>query len=174
MERRCGYIQPNRDKLITENMKLVYFLVNKYYPTFSKNEDIIQTGMIGLCKAADRWDSTKAKFSTFASKIILSEIKHEFRRNNRSVKTVSLDAMVGGEDEEKLSFIDVLPGDSDIDYDPTEEFGETLSAKDRELFEGLCNGHTQSDMARQMNVSTSLVGQRIRYIRKRWEENYGR
>lgn len=154
-------------------MKLVYFLVNKYYPTFSKNEDIIQTGMIGLCKAADRWDSTKAKFSTFASKIILSEIKHEFRRNGRSVKTLSLDAMVGGEDEEKLSFIDVLPGDPDVDYDPMEEFGETLSPKDREVFEGLCNGNTQTDLAHQMHVSTSLVNQRVRYIRKRWEEDYG-
>lgn len=166
-------MQENREKLIIDNMKLVYYLVNRYYPTYANDEDIIQIGMIGLCKAAERWDSTKAKFSTFASKIILSEIKHEFRRNSRRIKTVSLDAMVGGEDEENLSFIDILPGDLDVDYDPMEEFAETLDPKDREVFEGLSDGATSIDLANKMNLSPSTVNQRIRYIRKRWEDDYG-
>ena len=166
-------MQESREKLITENMKLVYYLVNRYYPTYFHDEDLIQIGMVGLCLAADRWDSTKSKFTTFASRVILNEIKKEFRHRNRQINTVSLDAMNVGEDCEDLSFYDVLPGDTDVDYDPMEEFAETLDQKDREVFEGLSSGSTSIDLASQMNVSQNRVNQRVRYIRKRWEEEYG-
>ena len=167
-------MQESKEKLITENMKLVYYLIHRYYPTYSKDEDLVQIGMIGLCLAADRWDSAKSKFTTFASKVILNEIKKEFRLRNKQVNTVSLDAMNVGEDCEDLSFYEVLPGDSDVDYDPMEEFAETLDPKDREVFEGLSSGSTSVDLASQMNVSQNRVNQRVRYIRKRWEEEYGR
>ena len=166
-------MQESIEKLITENMKLVYYLVNRYYPTYSHDEDLIQIGMIGLCLAADKWDSTKSKFTTYASKVILNEIRAEFRRRNRQLKTVSLDAMTAGEDCEDISFYDVLPGDTDVNYDPTEEFATKLTRTDRECLRDSLNGSSLREIARKSNCSVENISRRIRRIRKVWEEEYG-
>ena len=166
-------MQESRDKLVTENLKLVYYLVNRYFPTYSQDEDLIQTGMIGLCLAADKWDSTKSKFTTYASKVILNEIRMEFRRRNRQINTVSLDAMTVGEDCEDISFYDVLPGDTDVDYDLTEEFATKLNTTDRECLRDLLNGSSKREIARKSNCSPENINRRTRRIRKIWEEEYG-
>lgn len=166
-------MQESKEKLITENMKLVYYLVNRYYPMYSNDEDLMQIGMIGLCLAADKWDSTKAKFSTFASKVILNEIGMELRRRNKQITMLSLDAMTTGEDCEDASFYDVLPGDSNVDYDPTEEFVSMLNPKDRECLEELLNGSSKTEIARKSNCSKQNICKRTRRIRKIWEEEYG-
>ena len=43
----------DRKKFIEENVNLVYVIVREYYPTFIFDEDVIQCGMVGLCKAAN-------------------------------------------------------------------------------------------------------------------------
>jgi RNA polymerase sigma factor (sigma-70 family) len=140
---------------------------------YAQDEDMIQTGMIGLCKAADRWDASKSKFTTYASYVILSEIKMELRRIGKRIRTVSLDAMNVGEDCEDLSFYDVLPGDSDVDYDPTDEFCTLLNQQDKEVLEDLIHGESQREIARKLNCSPENVNRRTRRIRKIWEEEYG-
>ena len=37
----------NKNELVEKNMKLVYYIINKHYPTYSYNEDVIQEGMVG-------------------------------------------------------------------------------------------------------------------------------
>lgn len=81
-------------KFIEENTNLVHFLINKYYPYFSADEDIIQCGMLGLCKAAEKWDSSKSKFSTYATKWILSEIKRELRERGKHSAEISLESLM--------------------------------------------------------------------------------
>ena len=41
----------DREQLAADNMKLVYFVLKKYYPTFAGNEEIIGCGMYGLARA---------------------------------------------------------------------------------------------------------------------------
>lgn len=166
-------MQESREKLITENMKLVYYLIHRYYPTFSNDEDLEQIGMVGLCLAAERWDSTKSKFTTFASKVILNEIKQEFRRRNRQVNTLSLDAMNGGEGYEDKTLLDVLPGDPDVDYDPAEEFARKLTPKDRACFEALLSGCSANEIAKEAKCTPRNINKRTRIIRKIWEAEYG-
>ena len=59
-----------QQRLVTDNMKLVHFVVNKYYPTFNGNEDVSQVGMVGLCKAALAWNPEKTTFTTCACNYI--------------------------------------------------------------------------------------------------------
>lgn len=74
-------------------MQLVYYLVHKYYPRYAKDEDVIQCGMLGLVKAANNYDSSKSKFSTYAGVIICREIAQELKRRENDKQTVSLERL---------------------------------------------------------------------------------
>lgn len=79
-----------------DNIPFVYYIIHKYYPTFAKDEDIIQSGMVGLVKAANKFDSTKGKFSTYAGVIIKNEIAKELKLRVNDSQTVSLDQLKDG------------------------------------------------------------------------------
>lgn len=101
MEERLGYTKMmNKKKFIEENINLVYFIINKYYKSYSKDEDIIQCGMLGLCKAAERWEPTKSKFSTFAGSCIRNEIKYELQARTKRQVECSLESLMEGDKSE--------------------------------------------------------------------------
>jgi RNA polymerase sigma factor (sigma-70 family) len=72
------------DKLIQDNTGLVYTVLKNHYPHFQKSEDYIQTGMIGLWKAAKFYDPDIGTFSVYAYTIIHREIYRIWRYNARS------------------------------------------------------------------------------------------
>lgn len=84
----------DRQNFIEENLNLVYFLIQKHYPTFIRDNDIIQCGMLGLCKAAERWDSRKSKFSTYATKWVLNEIRRELKNRGKHSSEISLESLM--------------------------------------------------------------------------------
>ncbi len=53
-------------KLIEENEKLVYSIINTYYPTLAKDDDAKQIGLIGLWKATTLYNPERGKFTTYA------------------------------------------------------------------------------------------------------------
>lgn len=75
-----------RDRLVEENMGLVYSTAKKYTGRGYDMEDIVQIGVIGLIKGIDRFDlSYDVKFSTYAVVMIVGEIKR-FLRDDGMVK----------------------------------------------------------------------------------------
>lgn len=75
-----------RDRLVEENMGLVYSSARKYSGRGYELEDIIQIGVIGLIKGIDRFDlNYDVKFSTYAVVMIVGEIKR-FLRDDGMVK----------------------------------------------------------------------------------------
>ena len=80
-----------REKLIRHNLRLVAHIVKKYYALPGDQDDLISIGTIGLMKAVDTFDSDRrARFSTYASRCIETEIRMQFRRNRKTGGTVSL------------------------------------------------------------------------------------
>lgn len=79
------------DELITKNMPFVHYLINKYYPRYRNDDDIIQCGMLGLVKACQRYDPTKGKLSTYADKYIRHEINAELRNRHKNDCVISLE-----------------------------------------------------------------------------------
>lgn len=162
----------NRQSLIEDNMKLVYFIINKYYPTFIHDEDIIQYGMLGLCKAAEKWDETKSKFSTFASHAILNEIKMEFRRRSKQPETVSLSKIIHSE-ESKLTLEDSIMGEADIGFVDMKGLKDSLTPREKEIWDMTLCGDTQREIAERLGLSVQRVNAVIRKIKKRWERLNG-
>lgn len=161
-----------RQQLIEDNMKLVYYLINMYYPTFVGDEDLVQCGMVGLCKAADKWDDSRSTFSTFASQVILNEIKIEFRRRAKEPSKVSLSTVVHNGDE-KLTLESAIIGDEDVNWVDVKGLRDCLVGREVEVFDLLQSGLSQTEIGRKLGVSRQRVGECIRKIKIRWRKLNG-
>ena len=75
-----------REKLVEENVGLVWCVVKRFYGRGVEAEDLFQIGSIGLLKAIDKFDLTyDVKFSTYAVPMISGEIKR-FLRDDGMIK----------------------------------------------------------------------------------------
>lgn len=75
-----------RDKLVQENIGLVWSIVKRFCGRGYEPEDLFQIGCIGLIKAVDKFDNTyEVQFSTYAVPLIMGEIKR-FLRDDGPVK----------------------------------------------------------------------------------------
>jgi len=73
-------LKEKRNKLVEENLGLVYSCANRFKGRGAEYEDLVQAGCVGLIKAADNFDETRGfSFSTYAVPVILGEIKRVFR-----------------------------------------------------------------------------------------------
>ncbi|MGW1273712.1 RNA polymerase sigma factor SigF [Streptomyces sp. NPDC002491] len=69
-----------RNTLIEMNMSLVRFAAGRFRGRGDDMEDLVQTGMIGLIKAIDRFEvAREVEFTSFALPYIVGEIKRFFR-----------------------------------------------------------------------------------------------
>lgn len=75
-----------RDRVVTENVGLVWSIVRRFANRGHEMEDLFQIGSIGLIKAIDKFDySYDVKFSTYAVPMITGEIKR-FLRDDGMIK----------------------------------------------------------------------------------------
>lgn len=75
-----------RDRLVSENLGLVWSIVRRFANRGYDMEDLFQIGSIGLLKAIDKFDTSyEVKLSTYAVPMITGEIKR-FLRDDGMVK----------------------------------------------------------------------------------------
>ena len=75
-----------RDRLVTENMGLIWSIVKRFSGRGAETEDLFQIGSIGLLKAIDNFDlSMDVKLSTYAVPMITGEIRR-FLRDDGMIK----------------------------------------------------------------------------------------
>lgn len=146
-------------------MNLVYSLVSKEYPTYTHDEDIIQCGMLGLCKSAEKWNEEKGKFSTFAWKCIRNEINAEFRRRSKQKGVLSLDYEVDGEDGERTSFGDFVVGEEDVAYVDVEFDSDSLTNRENQIFGLYKQGLTPDEIVKIVGCPKQCVWKTMRKIR---------
>src|SRR3954464_367161 len=70
----------SRDELIENHLGLARSLARRFLDRGETLDDLVQVAMIGLVKAADRFDETRdIQFSTYATVTITGELKRHFR-----------------------------------------------------------------------------------------------
>lgn len=75
-----------RDRLVADNLGLVYAVVRRFEHRGHDREELFQIGCIGLMKAVDHFDvSLQLAFSTYAVPMITGEIRR-FLRDDGMVK----------------------------------------------------------------------------------------
>ena len=75
-----------RDKIVEENIGLVWSIVKRFKNRGYEIDDLFQIGSIGLIKSIDKFDvNYDVKFSTYAVPMIMGEIKR-FMRDDGMIK----------------------------------------------------------------------------------------
>ena len=144
-------------------MNLVYSLVSKEYPTYIRDEDIIQCGMVGLCNAAEKWDESKSQFSTFAWMCIRNEICQEFRRRAKHQGILSLDYEMSDEDGGRSTFGDCVVGDEDVLYIDTDV--KSITKREQQVFDLYKTGLNYTEVATKLGVTKQYVWKVMRKVR---------
>jgi RNA polymerase sporulation-specific sigma factor len=161
-------------KLVEDNLKLVFTIVNRCYPWLSQDEDVISVGRLGLCKAAMKFDPEKeVAFSSFAWTVILNEIRMYLRKDLRTKgrETNSSEFRFNLEDDEELDIIDVS-GSEDVAFELSELSEDLknaiadsdLTRRQVEIIHGVAQGKNFADIAREFGISREYVRKEFRKI----------
>lgn len=167
----CGVDEMMRtetEQLFHENIKLAHYLLHVYYPASSQDEDLHQEALLGLWNACVTYDESRSKFSTYAGRCVLNQIRMELRRRARQPDTVSLNSPVA---EDGLTLEELLEDpcpDTDEDWFALKLFFEGLSETQRQIIQHRAEGLTQRQIAQKFGRSQTWVNR----ILKRLQEIY--
>ena len=152
------------EQMILSNQNLVYFAINKWFPSFRDDDDIIQTGMIGLWKACESYDENKGHFSTYAIPCIVNAIRHELRKQTagcRSGETISYEVYIQSEKDCAA----VADDYSNVEYDMS-FLKRQFNQRDYTAFLLYIDGASCADIGRQFNLSRQRVSSIIKNCRQ--------
>ena len=167
----------DRDKEISDNLALVTYMIEKYWHKF--DEDLFQTGCMGLIKAVDSYDPNRGvKKSTYYGKCILNEIymsnrKYAAIKNGKNIKHISLNNII----EDNIEYIDLIPDKINIEEEViiNDEYNALYSAYnnlndiDKLIIKynfGLFNTpkKTQTEIGNLVNMNQASVSKRSKKI----------
>lgn len=164
-------------RLYEDNEKLVFFILNKYFPTLAFDEDAAQDGRLGLWNACQSYDPEKSAFSTYAGRAIRNAVAMSLRQETRRAKlpTVSLSSVVGerkGGDE--ITLEDTVVGETDVDFVDTGAFLARLDDREERIVRMRAGGATLEEIGAAEGLSRQGVLCLLRRVRrkafKEWEE----
>lgn len=169
------------NKAIEENTPLVYYIIRKYFPTFIHDDDIIQSGLIGLWKSLIHFDNTKnIKFATFATKVIMNHINLEIKKRRKSRLDISMYTSVSGtSDDNDLeihdSMSDNLSGVHDYSTYELEQClrSDKFTEKERTVLVYKYRGYTQKKIGDKMGTSQPQISRIEKNIRTKFKKLYG-
>lgn len=158
-----------KEELFETNQNIVYDILKRYTPTqYYTKEDLSQIAFLGLWKASLKFkEEYNFKFSTFAYKVITNELNYALRTLNKPFNKVivSFEDTIKQNNEESLTYKDILKDDIDIDSiiinKQIEQIKlkelEKLSEKHRNIYLLLEQGLTQSEVADKFNTSQPQI-----------------
>jgi len=162
-------LDPKVEELVLKNIRLVYYIAQKYLGTYNDLEELSSIGKIGIIKAAQSYDESKGiKFATYASRCISNEILMFLRKQKNNLKEISLDDPINVDwDGNELTLSDVIPASSS---DFTEEIAERdvfirfinivlnlLEPRERLIMLYKIADITQHYIAKTLNISQSYI-----------------
>ena len=116
LERYAAGDMEARNVLIEHNLRLVAYIIKKYYTQTGSQDDLISIGTIGLIKGISTFKPDKnVRLATYASRCIENEILMHFRSQKKLQGEVSLSDTLDSDGEgNALSLMDVISVDDDM------------------------------------------------------------
>jgi len=164
------------ERLVVENQGLVYFVANRLrhraVAAGVEFDDLVATGMLGLCKAARVYDPSRAKFSSLAVRCIENEMRLLLRQGRRRPKTASLDDVPHEGDKSKVGHPESVWLRCEADFSAVEwqEFTGRLSERERSVLAFAWLGYTQKDIAKRVGISRTHVSRVLGRVERRWNQ----
>jgi RNA polymerase sigma factor (sigma-70 family) len=149
-----------RDKLITNNINLVHWVMHRFFPDKVGSEDFFQEGCLALIKAADAYmTARRTKFSTWAITVIRNHLL-----DIRAYETLCgrIDAQTLDED------YDLVVGTENqyTDY-VFKDYIMSFEEQDRFLIQNLLEGHSYLDISKLFGVTRQTITNRVARLRER-------
>lgn len=167
------------EKLVIDNVKLVHSVINRLFPSYRGDDDIISEGLVGLVKAANAFDEdASVAFSTFAFCSIRNEIVDYLRRERRHADVISLDEPVGedGEGNEVTLGDTIASEDSVVSVETNSDLDKvfsTLSERDKVIVVLTLRGYSPSEIAEKVNTGAPNVRRVLRRVRAKMSDIMG-
>lgn len=172
-------MQSCREKLVTDNLRLVYFCYNKLQTnalTVKFKDDLISEGMLGLVKAANSFEpNRKTKFATYAVMCIRNQMLMFIRKLNKFMPyEVSLFMPIGHDDYgNELCLADIIEDEMQLQEEAIErmhltEFTAKQKPIDQKILSALEIGYKQREIAVQLGYSQSYISRRIQKAKQRF------
>ena len=154
--------------LVTENMSLAGYAVKQFLRTGIDYEELCSLAYLGLTKAGMSFNAEKAKFATYAMRVMRNEILAYLRNNKKHRQCVSYDALMCSGDEDTDTFLSIF-GCEDPELERVENIGlydflmEDLSEREKQVVDLIIiQGKSQTDLAPQLRMSQSYISRVMR------------
>lgn len=157
-----------KEQMILCNYEIV-FSVMKNLGIPLTDEDMFQTGTIGLLKAINTFDDSRGySFSTYAFPIVRNELLMAFRKSKRSVKAAfSLDDNVDTGNGESVPYAEMISDGKDYEENAVnlmlaQQIFERLGSREKHIFiMFFIENRTQSEISKALGISQSYVSRII-------------
>lgn len=157
-----------KEQMILSNHGIV-FSVMKNLSIPLTDEDMFQTGIIGLLKAINTFDTSKGyQFSTYAFPIVRNELLMAFRKSKRSVVAAfSLDDNVDTGNGESVPYAEMIADGKDYEENVVnsmlaQQIFESLGSREKHIFTMFfVESRTQSEISKALGISQSYVSRII-------------
>ena len=172
----------DRQKLVEENLKLVYEVAHKYKYlccTTVDFEDLVSIGYIGLIRASQSYDDTKnVKFSTLAFVCIKNAILREFVNKQyrfNDTNTVSLNSKIhiGQSVSEEIELQELVQDErADMDLESTDNkilidsIYEKCTDREKTVIDMFLDGYSLREIASVVGCHHSNVSKIISNLKK--------
>lgn len=164
-----------QEQLVVNNIGLAHYFARRYYAENMDHDDFVQVGMVGLVRAAQKFDASRGfKFSTLAAKCVKWEMLNTFRK--KRIQSFSLNALVSNEEGYAERIELVADNSMDMNLVPLKmdlhQALSTLAEKERFIIKhsfGLGNHRilSQSQIAEILGFSQVHVGRLLRKALKK-------
>lgn len=157
-----------KEQMILSNHGIV-FSVMKNLSIPLTDEDMFQTGIIGLLKAINTFDASKGyQFSTYAFPIVRNELLMAFRKSKRSVMAAfSLDDDADIGNGESVPYAEMIADGKDYEENVVnsmlaQQIFERLKSREKHIFiMFFIENRTQSEISKALGISQSYVSRII-------------
>lgn len=157
------------EELYSAHERLVWYVLNRFYPTFLGDEDLAQEARIGLWKACLAYDPERGAFSTLAVRSIRNEVRCYFRNQQRHDippdKLLSMEVPVkyaGADIPVRLK--DILAGEPDIQWSDLSGLLDKLDDTNREILRLRLRGASLQEISTQVGISRQAICKRLEKI----------
>lgn len=157
-----------KEQMILSNQGIV-FSVMKNLRIPLTDEDMFQTGTIGLLKAINTFDASRGySFSTYAFPIVKNELLMAFRKSKRSVMAAfSLDDDADIGNGESVPYAEMITDGKDYEENVVnsmlaQQIFESLGSREKHIFTMFfVESRTQSEISKALGISQSYVSRII-------------
>lgn len=160
-----------KEQVILNNIGLVGYVLKSLKLNIF-DEDLQETGIVGLCRAVNGFDASKGvKFNTYATWAIRNEILMTFRKK-RIIPVFSLDEECHLDNDESVSYSDMIPSAerfeelSGLKID-LERFLNRLDDREKKIVFLFLNGMSQMKIAKEIGLSQPYISKFLKGIRRK-------